>query len=219
MMMNNRKYDAVLFDMDGTILDTVPLIVESFQHTFMKHLGHYEDEQKIIAGIGLPLETVFADYSQTDRDAMMKTYVEHNVELLPTHIGLFIGMPALFEKLKQAGIKLGIVTSKRLSSAMGSIEPFGLEHYFDLIQAKEATTKHKPDPEPLLHAMSELDVSDPKRVVYVGDSLFDMLCARNAGCYAAMVDWTRMDKNQIKVWKPDFWIDDLDEFYNWVVNQ
>ncbi len=217
--MSNGKYDAVLFDMDGTILDTVPLIVESFQYTFMRHLGHHEDEEAIIAGIGLPLETVFADYSQSDRDAMINTYVNHNVKLLPTHIGLFLGMPQLFESLKLKGIKLGIVTSKRLSSAIGSIAPFELEHYFDLIQAKEATEKHKPDPEPLLHAMSELGVEDPKRVIYVGDSLFDLLCARNAGCDAAMVDWTRMNKDQLRSWNPDFWINDLEEFYSWVVKQ
>lgn len=219
MKKKNNNFDAVIFDMDGTILDTVPLIVESFQYTFMKHLGRHEDEKAIIAGIGLPLETVLADYSQDARDTMIKTYIEHNAELMPTHIGVFIGMPALFEKLKQAGIKLGIVTSKRLSSAMGSIAPFELEHHFDLIQAKEATAKHKPDPEPLHHAMSELGVEDPKRVIYVGDSLFDLLCARNAGCYAGIVDWTRMDKDQIMAWKPDAWIRDLDEFYNWVVNE
>lgn len=215
---NNLRCDAVLFDMDGTILDTIPLITESFQYTFMKHLGYKLDEAEIRAGIGIPLERVFAQYRPELASVMMQEYSKHNSEHFNTHIGMFLGVYDLIFKLSQLGLKIGVVTSKLRNSALGSMEQFGINQVFNLIQGKEATLKHKPDAEPLLHAMSELNLTDPSRVIYVGDSIHDLLCAKAAGCVSAIVDWTRMPKEELRANKPDLWIYQANDLYRWVVN-
>lgn len=214
---NDLKCDAVLFDMDGTILDTIPLITESFQHTFMKHLGYHLDEAEIRAGIGIPLERVFAQYNPEQAAVMMETYSIHNIEHFNTHIGMFVGVYELLVKLRKLDLKVGVVTSKLLSSALGSMRQFDIIDMFDLIQGKESTLRHKPDAEPLQHAMSELDLNDPSRVVYVGDSIHDLFCAKAAGCISAIVDWTRMPKDELKANMPDLWINQADDLYRWVV--
>ncbi|MDD2374310.1 MAG: HAD-IA family hydrolase [Eubacteriales bacterium] len=217
MTKRNNNVKAVLFDMDGTILDTVPLIVESFQYTYYKHTGQYREDQDIIATIGLPLEKVFSEFAPGLREEMFQTYISHNVKLLPSHIGLFLGMPSLFANLKAAGIKLGIVTSKRIDSANRSIEPFHLDEYFEFILAKEDTSRHKPDPEPLLLAMSKLGVTDSDSVVYVGDSIHDLRCAQNAGCKSVVVDWTYMNKDELRAADPDLWLEKAEDLLKWVV--
>ena len=217
-MKTDLRCDAVLFDMDGTILDTIPLITESFQYAFKKHLGTTANEADILSGIGIPLERVFAQYAPDLAAQMMNDYTEHNCRHFSTHIGMFIGFAGLFIKLKALGLKLGVVTSKRLTSALGSMEPFGIEKNFDLIQGKEATSRHKPDPEPLHKAMSDLGLNDPSRVVYVGDSIHDLLCAQAAGCITAIVDWTRMPKQELRDGHPDLWLNKPDDLYRWVVN-
>ena len=215
---NDLKCDAVLFDMDGTILDTIPLITESFQYTFMKHLGYSLDEAEIRAGIGIPLERVFTQYSSEQAAIMMKTYTTHNIKHFDTHIGMFIGVYELIKKLRKLEIKVGVVTSKLLSSALGSMRQFDIIDMFDLIQGKESTLRHKPEAEPLLHAMAELNLTDPSRVVYVGDSIHDLLSAKAAGCISAVVGWTQMPKDELKANKPDLWINQADDLYRWVVD-
>ena len=214
-MIDRLSYDAILFDMDGTLLDTVPLILESFQYAFMQHLGHPGDRDEILAGIGIPLERVLAKFPE--RSVLTQTYLQHNHARLSSHIGIFIGIPQMLTQLRQLGLKLGVVTSKRADAAMPGLIAFELESYFDLVLTKESTTKHKPDPEPLLAAMSRLHLTDPARVAYVGDTMHDVLCAQAAGCKTVVVDWTYMPVKELRQAKPDFWLEKPVDLVKWVV--
>ncbi len=201
------KWDAVIFDVDGTLIDSVPFIVECFQHTFMQNLGHPEDEDLIKSGIGMPLESVFnTQYPEKSRE-LMASYLEYNLTNLNHGIGVFLGVPQMLTHLRNLGIPIAIVTSKRMIALKPSLEDFDLDHYFDLIITKEDTKLHKPNPEPLYAAMDRLGLQKPGRVLYVGDSIHDLECAVRAGCQPVMVGWTRMPKNPLKQAHPAVWIE------------
>lgn len=197
---------AVLFDIDGTLLDTVPLIEESYQHVFMTCLGHPIDPAVILAGIGTPLDDFFRLYWPEQADEMRKIYLKHNHARLDTHIGIFRQVPDLLEPLFHRNIPMAVVTSKSRDSAMHGLAAFDLERYFQVFIVRESTTRHKPDPEPVFEAMRQLGLSDPAKVIFVGDSLHDLNCAKQAGCHSAIVDWTVMPADGLRSAQPDLWI-------------
>lgn len=202
-----RSWDAVLFDVDGTLIDSIPFIVESFQHSFNHHLGHPHDVESILSGIGIPLETYFSAWPPELAHALMATYLEYNLAHVSQGIAIFSQVPAMLQGLRRKGLPLGIVTSKRLAALEPTLQDFDLDGYFDLIMTKEDTHRHKPDPEPLLEAMRRLGLSDPSRVLYVGDSIHDLECAIRAGVQPVMVEWTRMPKAALHEAHPAIWID------------
>lgn len=207
--MTNKPavWDAVLFDFDGTLMDTIPLIVETFQYVFRRHLGHPGDEAEILASIGMPLESFFASWPDDLAQEMLQTYLTYNAGHLQTGIAIFRGVPELLASLRERGLLLGIVTSKRMRSLGPTLDQFGLREYFDLLLTKEDTARHKPHPEPLQVAMQRLGLADPSRVIYVGDSIHDLTCAVNAGCQPVMVGWTRMPQQPLRAAHPAIWLD------------
>ena len=199
---------AVLFDVDGTLLDTVPLIIESFRHTFQACLGHKVDDADILASIGTPLDAFFGRFWPEQAADMKKVYLEHNHARLDTNIGMFRKVPAMLDLLADAGIPMGVVTSKSQYSAMRSLKTFGIDRYFQVVISKESTARHKPDPEPVLEALRLMNLPDPDRVVFVGDSIHDLACAKRAGCRSAIVRWTLMPEAELIAAGPDLWLDD-----------
>jgi pyrophosphatase PpaX len=214
MMNKAPKWDTILFDVDGTLIDSIPFIVESFQHAFWRHLGHPLDEATILAGIGTPLETAFSHWPPEQAKALMESYLEYNHANLHHGIAVFWQVPALLEQLQQMGIPLGIVTSKRLSALEPTLEDFDLARFFDLVITKEDTKLHKPNPEPLYEAMKRLNLTRPDRILYVGDSIHDLECAVRAGCQPVMVGWTRMPRQALHQAHPAIWIEQASELLN-----
>jgi len=211
MMNNSPKWEAILFDVDGTLIDSIPFIVESFQYSFRRHLGHPLDEATILAGIGTPLEMAFSHWPPELAKVLMDSYLDYNHANLHHGIGVFWQMPAVLAKLQQAGIPLGIVTSKRLQALQPTLADFDLAGYFGLVITKEDTKLHKPNPEPLFEAMKRLGLSRPERILYVGDSIHDLECAVRAGCQPVMVGWTRMPRQALRQAHPAIWIEHADE--------
>ncbi len=216
MKPDQLKWDAILFDVDGTLIDSIPFIVECFQHAFTRQFGHPWEEADIMAGIGTPLESYFkTQWSAEEAHELMATYLEYNLANLHHGIGIFNHVPEMLERLRGFGLPIGIVTSKRLAALLPTLQDFDLASYFDLIITKEDTQLHKPNPEPLFEAMNRLGLSQPGRIIYVGDSIHDLECAVRAGCQPVMVGWTRMPKNALQQAYPAIWIEhpnDLIEF-------
>ena len=201
----------VLFDLDGTLLDTVPFITESHQHAWVKHTGRRGDLARILATIGRPIEFAFDDAAPELRRAMADTYLAHNVAHNDERIGLFLGVPRMLDGLVRLGARIGVVTSKRRAITDRCLALFELDGRFGLVVAKEDTARHKPFPDPLLFAMERAGETDPSRVLYVGDTIHDLLCAKNAGIPCAIVGWTAMDRAEIVAAGPDFWIEEPDD--------
>ncbi len=185
-----NKIDTVLFDFDGTIMDTNNVILMSWQHTFRTLENREEEESVLTATFGEPLEYTLARF-------FPNVPVEESIEIYRSFqrtnfsdlITLFPGMKELVMKVKALGYKTGLVTSRLKSTAMEGLEKFDLTKYFDVIITPEDTDKHKPDPAPVNIALEKLG-SKPENSVMLGDTLFDIQCSHNAGIGAILVSWS-----------------------------
>lgn len=184
------KIDTVLFDFDGTIMDTNNVILMSWQHTFRTLENREEDESKLTATFGEPLEYTlerfFPDVPVEESIEVYRSYQRKNFSDL---IALFPGMKELVIECKARGYKTGLVTSRLKRTAMEGLEKFDLTKHFDVIVTPEDTDKHKPDPEPVNIALEKLG-SQPENAVMLGDTLFDIQCSHNAGIGAVLVSWS-----------------------------
>ena len=183
------KFNTVIFDFDGTVADTNKLIIDSWQHTYRVLTGREQDEDILKATFGEPLAISLENaFPNVPVDESINIYREHQLEIYEELIEPFNGMPELIKLLKEKGYKVGLLTSRLRPSTMIGLEKFGIVSYFDSIITLENCTKHKPDPEPMLVALKSLEAK-PEEAIMIGDSLFDIRCAHNAGVEAALVSW------------------------------
>lgn len=199
---------AVCFDLDGTLLDTVPLIVSSHQAALMNYPDLANDIPFLISTIGLPLEFVYNDERLGAGSAnLMQDFIDHNVSHTKTSIAVFRGIVPMLDQLRALAIPLGVVTAKRRAHAILALELFDLLPYFGAIVGREDTAKHKPDPAPLKKALERLGIEDEKRLLYVGDAVYDLQAAKNLGCYAGAVAWSQTDASTLQAEAPTLWIE------------
>jgi len=202
-----NKFDCILFDLDGTLIDTTPLIIESFRHTFFNHFNIVKQDDELYEYLGIPLKKPFEKLYPDKVDILLNTYREYNLLKHDECVSIFLGIPQLLKECRRKGIKLGVVTSKRRDLAGRGMELFGLQSYMDVFIGYEDTTIHKPEGEPVLKAMKELGMADGSKVLYVGDSPYDILCARNAGVKsAAVTGWSYVPRNDLLACTPDYCI-------------
>ncbi len=201
------KFKYVFFDLDGTLIDTVPLILESFNYTFMHHFGETRPQEETISYIGMPLINHLRDIYPGREEELAKTYREYNERNHDKSIGIFIGVYDLIKALYEEGIVLGVVTSKRRELAMRGLKIFNLLDYFMFVNGSEASAKHKPDGDPLIKAMEKAKVQNKDDVLYVGDSPLDILCAKDAGVKSAAVAWTYSSISELKKVEPEIFIE------------
>ncbi|HHY92922.1 MAG TPA: HAD hydrolase-like protein, partial [Firmicutes bacterium] len=143
-------FRCVLFDLDGTLIDTNRLIIESFQYTLRKHLGCEAPETEIVSTFGRPLLEGLAHFSREKAPEMLKTYRAYNEARHDATTTLVPGVRETLTALKEAGLALAVVTSKRRGLALRGLQLFGLDAYMDAIVTPEDTTRHKPEPDPVL---------------------------------------------------------------------
>ena len=200
----NSKYDLILYDLDGTIWDSVPLIVKCFRHAYVEVFGKCgRTDEDFKSYIGKPLGETFAMHDEKTAKALLDAYLELNGRLLEQDgIPLFDGILEDLNRIKEFGIAQGFVTSKRIASASVTLRLKGLEDFFDVCICKEDTDRHKPDPTPLVIAAGKLGITDMSRVIYVGDAIVDAQCAKNAGAGFALVKWSKMDQNAVMAAAP-----------------
>ena len=184
--MQSRK--AVLFDLDGTLIDTLGLILESFRQGALDVLGREVSGDQVRSLIGIPLIEQARSLAPSHVEELMAAYRHRNVELHDSMIRYFEGTREMLEALKAEGRRLAVVTSKRNGPALEGLASFDLQGYFEFISGLEETEKHKPDPEPLLVAARRLGLPITE-CIYVGDSIYDMRAAKAAGATAVGVLW------------------------------
>lgn len=182
--------DAVLFDLDGTLIDTYDLILVTFRHATREVLGRTIPDEELMAKVGQPLATQMWDFTDDAavQQELVAAYREHNARVHSDLIKLFPGTVDMLERLKDAGVPLGVVTSKRHASAVQGLASFDLEHYFDFLIGSDDWPEHKPHPGPVAHGCDRWGITH-ERVLYVGDSPFDIQAGNAAGCATAAVLW------------------------------
>jgi pyrophosphatase PpaX len=185
----NVRFPIVLFDLDGTLIDSGPIILASMQHAVRTVLGREIPQEELgmtIGGQGIVAQMQAIDVEHADD--LLAAYKEHNDGLHET-LEAFDELVALLPGLKGEGRKLGIVTAKRHRTVGLALERFpALAEAFDVVVGFEDTERHKPDPDPVLLAVERL-AGTPAESAYVGDSPFDIGAAKAAGVYAVAVGW------------------------------
>lgn len=183
-------FRVVLFDLDGTLVDTIELIVRAAEYAFANVMGRAAPRDEIMAGIGRPLMQQFGAYAESE-EQLQALIAAYRVYQLAHHDDLtqpYAGVNDAVQWLKDSGRSLGVVTSKIEPLAHRALARVGLDPYFDVVVGIESTTRHKPEPDPLHFAMARLGAS-PAETVYVGDSPFDLQAARAAGISSIAVTW------------------------------
>ncbi|MFN8666149.1 MAG: HAD hydrolase-like protein [Gemmatimonadaceae bacterium] len=185
-----RRHPVVLFDLDGTLIDSIELLISAMTHAFDSREGPRPTVDEWVATIGRPLLWQFGQYATGDDDLqhLVRTYRAFQYEHHDRLTRAYDGIPALVEQLHDAGHPLGVVTSKADHLANRSIAHVGLAPFFDIVVGADRTTKHKPDPDPIWFALGELG-DRAEDAVYVGDSPFDIMAANAAGATSIGVTW------------------------------
>ena len=189
--------DAVLFDLDGTLVDTIPLIFASYDHTLAVHLpGFSPGREVLVANLGRSLDDILFDYAGAGGAAdpagmsmeMLQTYRSFQREALSRLIRPYEGMREALHGLRARGLRLGVVTSKVEWAARECFDYYALGEFLSIHVFHDDTARHKPDPEPLLLAASKAGLA-PGRCVYVGDAVHDMAAGKAAGMRTIGVLW------------------------------
>lgn len=197
------RFPVVLFDFDGTVIDSGEIIIASMRHATKTVLGRdIPDEElgRAVGGSGLIEQMRTIDPERVDE--LVACYREHNE---PLHSGLVecAGMTGVLTRLKDEGRRLGVVTAKRHETVKLAFSYLPLERFFDVVVASDHTERHKPDPQPLHHALERLG-ADREDAVYVGDSPFDVRAAKGAGMHSIAVTWGRIHpRERLEAEEPD----------------
>ena len=204
------RFDAVFYDFDGTLADSIPVILKCFHLAYESVFGHCDrTDDDFMYYIGRPLEDTFAMHGEEMMRTLTDAYLGFNEKMLKEDaIDLFPGIEEDLGYIRSLGIKQGIMTSKRKVSCMTTVDLKGIGDIFDAFVFKEDSERHKPDPQPLEVAARKAGTV-PSRILYVGDAVPDLLCARNAGAGFALVDWTKMPVDKGSLGKNEWLISSL----------
>jgi pyrophosphatase PpaX len=201
------RFPVVLFDLDGTVVDSGSIILASMRHATREVLGQEYADEELMQAVGGPgLEAQMAVFAPDQVDELVRVYRAHN-EPLHDELEACPGMADVLVRLHREGRRLGVVTAKRRSTVELAFARVPLAHLFETIVGGDETERHKPDPEPLLLAAERMGAK-PAETAYVGDSPFDVLAAKAAGMYAIAVTWGRIhDRVRLEQAGPDAIID------------
>lgn len=203
-----NKIDTVLFDLDGTLIDTNELIVSSYLHTLEQYYPGRFGRQDVLPFMGPTLRDVFEGIDSTKADEMIKTYRQFNISNHDKLVTEFEGVNETIKALSEKGFKLAIVTTKIADVARMGLKLTGLEPYFPVLIALDDVEKPKPDPEPIYKAL-ELLGSKPESAMMVGDNHHDVLGGKNAGTKTAGVAWTLKGRDHLAAYNPDYMLDSM----------
>lgn len=200
----------VLFDLDGTLIDTTDLILASCAFTFERHCGWCPPRDALVATFGRSLPEALLEFAEragfadpsSEAVRMLATYRAHNDEHHDALIRGFEGVVPMLDLLRQGGYRLGVVTSKREGTARRGLAFFDLARHFEVVVFHDDTERHKPHPEPLLHAMTSAGAR-PEETAYVGDSVHDVAAGRAARVTTIAALWGPFPRHELEAAGPD----------------
>lgn len=208
------NFDLILFDLDGTLLNTMKLITTSYQKTIKHFTGQTVDEAEIQKLVGTSIHHILSHFGIQPTEETIGFYKKTSLLFHDSMVGVYPHVKETLSLLHRQNVKLGLVTSKLKDLAARGLDLFGLSPLFTVIICMEDTIKHKPEPDPVMEACRKGNVQDMTRVLMVGDSPFDILCAQKAGAQTAVVTWSDFPLTELTAEKPDYIIEDIRDLWH-----
>lgn len=208
------EWRGVFFDLDGTLADTVGLILRSYRHTMETHLGAAPPDERWLSTIGTPLRDQLRDFARDEgeAEAMLETYTTFQAAVHDETVRPFPGAAVVLTELRERRVPIAVVTSKRDAVARRTLEVCELWCSVDVLVSADHVQRGKPDPEPVMHALAALDLSsEPSEVLFVGDSPFDLRAGRAAGTRTAGVSWGAFARPLLEAERPDYFLERLED--------
>jgi pyrophosphatase PpaX len=203
-----KPLTTYLFDLDGTLLDSIRLILDSYHHTLKVHGHPARTDAFWLAGIGTPLRVQFKEWAHDTAvmDQMVATYRDFNLGNHDTMAAAYPDVVTAVKALHARGVNLGIITSKNRAGAERGLELMGLRQEFSLIIGADDVVNPKPHGEPVLKGLAHFGVGADE-TVYIGDSVHDMHSGRAAGVRTAGVLWGPFKRKDLEHTSPDYWLE------------
>lgn len=203
---------AILFDLDGTLVDSIALILESARYAFTKLGREWISDDVWREGIGIPLPTMFSRHARdvVERDALIAAYREYQLEHHDRLISCYDDVVETVRELRARGHALAVVTSKSEWLAYRALALVKLASVMDTVVGLESTKRHKPDPEPVRIALHRLDCT-PDRALFVGDSVHDLLAGNAAGVATVAATWGAFSRSNLEPGAPSHWLERISD--------
>jgi pyrophosphatase PpaX len=205
--MSRPRPRALLFDLDGTLLDSIELILASARHTFAGRERAPSDAEWL-AGVGTPLASQLRAFARDEPDveALTRRYRAHQLEHHDRLTRCFADVPGTLAALEARGHPMAVVTSKATAVARRGLAHTGIERFFPVVIGADETTRHKPDPEPVRLALDRLGYA-PAEALFVGDSTHDVLAGRAAGVVTVAACWGPFERGALEAAGADHFLD------------
>lgn len=208
--------ETVLFDFDGTLADTNALISQSHLAVLEEYFPGEYDLESVRAFNGPTLEMVYGELNPLEKETMIAKYRQFNETHHDEMVTVFDGVVENLERLKSAGLRLAIVSSKRNDILLKGLELLNLTAYFEVIVGGLDYQKAKPNPEPIYVALEQLNI-DTTKAIMVGDNSHDIESANNAGIISVFVQWSEKTIVEMKPYQPDITVASMSALTDYVI--
>jgi len=210
-------FDGYIFDIDGTLTSTNQLIFDSFNFIAKKYLNRTFTDDEIISLFG-PTEDVIlqkwcGDKYEEAREDYYKYYSDHH-----GIAGLYEGIKEILHHLKDKGYPIGIFTGKGRTASLITLGKLGVDQYFDLIVTGDDVENHKPSPEGIQKFVNHFGLK-PERILMIGDSVSDVIAAKEAGIKIASVLWDSYGSKEVKTLNSDYYFYSVEELREFLLEE
>lgn len=205
-----KQYKALLFDLDGTLLDTNELIIESFLHVLGETFPGKYSRETVIPFLGPPLHESFDGIDPTLTKTLTAAYRKWNIDKHDQMVVPFDGVVETLRQLKKEGYKIAIVSTKRREMIEKGLKLIECEHIFDTIVGFEDVTNTKPDPEPIQIALHRIG-ANKEEALMIGDNFHDIVGGQRAGVDTAAVAWSLKGEAFLATYQPTFMLHHISE--------
>jgi pyrophosphatase PpaX len=199
---------TVLFDLDGTLIDSIALILASYHHTLATHGLPPVADAEWLRGVGTPLRVQLGPWARNpeELEKLVATYRSYNLEHHDRMVTVFPGVAELLRRLGGAGFRLGVVTSKTREGTLRGLALAGIEPWFEVLVCADDVMHPKPHRQPVDHALAAL-AAEPSSALFVGDSIHDLQSGRAAGVRTGAALWGPFPRAALEPGSPDYWFD------------